>query len=191
MNVCIRIVTPQQDGYDESVPNKTIYVSDGDLALYQRAQDLAGGNLSAAIANALRRYVDIHQARDEGFEEIVVRVGLGNGRKVRFVGVLVGELLDSNSGRPIRYRVWRGRTGKYVLHIERQENFTVVDSEGKPVSGWRSWVGVGDVKYGSAPRESTIEVLSSLEQVREKVPAELFDILSRSAQQPVVEELDI
>ena len=30
-----------------TVPNKTIYVSDGDLPIYQRAQELAGDNLSA------------------------------------------------------------------------------------------------------------------------------------------------
>ena len=38
--------------YDVQVPNKTIYVSDGDLPLYQRAQELAGGNLSSAISRA-------------------------------------------------------------------------------------------------------------------------------------------
>ena len=41
------------------MPNKTIYVSDGDLPIYQRAQELAGGNLSSAITTALRRYVDL------------------------------------------------------------------------------------------------------------------------------------
>lgn len=191
MRVCIRIVIPQRDRYDELVPNKTIYVSDGDIPVYQRAQDLAGGNLSAAIASALRRFVDVEEAKGEGFSEIIVRVGLEKGRKVRFVGALVGELLDSSSGRPQHYRVYRGRTGKYVLHIEREAQYTVVDAEGKPVTGWRSWVGVGDLKYGSAPRESTIEVVATLDQIRERVPAELFDIVSRSAQQPVVEELDI
>ena len=49
-----------------TVPNKTIYVSDGDLPLYQRAQELAGDNLSAAIAAALRRYVDVEEGRREG-----------------------------------------------------------------------------------------------------------------------------
>ena len=54
------------------MPNKTIYVSDGDLSIYQRAQDLAGGNLSAAISSALRRYVDVEEGRREGYDEIVV-----------------------------------------------------------------------------------------------------------------------
>jgi EXLDI family protein len=191
MRVCIRISTPQKDEYDDQVPNKTIYVSDGDLSLYQRAQDLAGGNLSAAISKALRRFVDVEEAKGEGFDEVVLRVGLEKGRKVRFVGVLVGDLLDSSSGRPIRYRVYRGRTGKYVLHTEREEQFSVVDAKGEPVTGWRTWVGLGDLKYGSSPKESTIEVVPQLEQLRDKVPVELFDIVARSQQQPVVEELDI
>ena len=172
------------------MPNKTIYVSDGDMPLYQRAQELGGGNLSAAIASALRRFVEVEESKTEGFADIVVRVGLEKGRKVRFVGVLVGELLDSSNG-PKYYRVYRGRTGKYVLHIEREAQFTTTDSQGKPVTGWRTWVGVGDLKFGSSPKESTVEVVATLDELRQKVPAELFDIVSRSAQQPVVEELDI
>ena len=34
-------------------------LSDDDLALYERAQTLAGGNLSAAVSRALRRFVDL------------------------------------------------------------------------------------------------------------------------------------
>ena len=101
------------------VPNKTIYVSDGDLPLYQRAQQLAGDNLSAAITAALRRYVDIEEGRREGFDEIIVRVGPGKGRKVRFTGVLLGEWLHSTFSRVETFRVYRGRKGKFVLHIER------------------------------------------------------------------------
>jgi len=35
------------------MPNKTIYVSDNDLPLFERAPSLAGGNLSAAITQAV------------------------------------------------------------------------------------------------------------------------------------------
>jgi EXLDI family protein len=174
-----------------AVPNKTIYVSDGDLKLYQRAQALAGGNLSAAIANALRRYVDVQQGLREGFDDVVVRVGLGSGRKVRFTGVLVGEWLDSNSKTADHYRVWRGRAGKYVVHMERNEDWWSVDAEGKPVVGWRSWMGIGDVRFGSSPKESTLEVVETLDELLLKVPSELFDMVSRAARLPTVEELDI
>jgi EXLDI family protein len=173
-----------------AVPNKTIYVSDGDLKLYQRAQELAGGNLSAAIAASLRRYVDVQEGLREGFEDVVVRVGVGSGRKVRFTGVLVGEWLDSRSKTADHYRVWRGRGGKFVVHMERAAEWWSVDSEGKP-AGWRGWIGIGDVRYGSSPKEATLEVVATLDELRDKVPAELFDMVSRAARQPTVEELDI
>lgn len=175
------------------VPNKTIYVSDGDLPLFTRAQELAGGNLSAAISKALRRWVDASEALGGGFEDITVRVGVGAGRKVRFVGVLVGEWTDagrSRAGLADAYHVYRGRTGKFVVHVERSADWWAVDSDGKPV-GWRAWVGVGDVRYGSRPKESTLEVVDSLEQLRDKVPSELFDMVERTVRQPTVEELDI
>ena len=73
-------------------------------------------------------------------------MGLGSGRKVRFTGILVGEWVDSRSKTADHYRVWRGRTGKFVVHLERSPAYWVVDSEGKPVSGWRGWMGVGDVR---------------------------------------------
>jgi EXLDI family protein len=173
-----------------AVPNKTIYVSDGDLKLYERAQQLAGGNLSAAITKALRRYVDLEEGLSEGFDDIVVRVGIGSGRKVRFTGVLVGEWVDTEASKVERFRVFRGRTGKYVLHVERSPEYWAVDSEGKP-AGWRGYLGVGNIKYGGSPKEATLEVLATLDELRDKVPAELFEMVARSARQPTVEELDI
>ncbi len=172
------------------MPNKTIYVSDGDQQLFSRAQELAGGNLSAAIAKALRRWVDAAEGLSEGYEDVTVRVGLGSGRKVRFIGVLVGEWLDTPANRAERYRVYRGRTGKYVLHVEREPDYWMLDADGKP-AGWRGHLGIGNVKYGASPRESTLEVVETLEALRDKVPAALFDIVARSARMPTVEELDI
>ena len=172
------------------MPNKTIYVSDGDLALYQRAQELAGDNLSAAIAAALRRYVDIEQGRREGFDEIIIRVGSKPSRKVRFSGVLLGEWVNSSSSRYDVFRVYRSRTGKYVVHIDRTAEWTAVDAEGKP-AGWRGYLGLGNISYGSRPAESTLEVVETLEELRERIPPQLYDMVAGAAQQPPVEDLDI
>lgn len=173
------------------MPNKTIYVSEGDLSLFQRAQELAGGNLSQAISRALRRYVDLEEGLREGFDDVVVRVGLGSGRKVRFTAVLVGEWVDTIDGRVERFRVWRGRTGRYVLHVERNESYWQLDADGKPASGWKGALGIGVARYGASPKENTLEVVATLDGLRDKVPAELFDIVARDARQPTVEDLDI
>jgi len=172
------------------VPNKTIYVSDGDLPVYQRAQELAGGNLSAAIAAALRRYVDVEEGRREGFDEITVRVGPGKGRKVRFTGVLLGEWVNTSSNRVEAFRVYRGRTGKFVLHIERSADYAMVDAAGKP-AGWRGYLGIGSISYGNSPGESTLDVFATVDELRERIPSQLYDMVASSARQPAVEDLDI
>jgi EXLDI family protein len=173
------------------VPNKTIYVSGGDLPLYDRAQALAGGNLSAAIAKALKRYVDVEDGRREGFDGITVRVGPG-GRKVRFSGVLLGEWANSSStsSRWEVFRVYRSRTGKFVVHTDRTAEFSAIDAEGKP-AGWRGYLGLGNITYASRPAESTLDVFDSLDQLRARIPAELYDMVAGSADRPPVENLDI
>jgi len=191
IRILLRMAVSPEGSYDVRVPNKTIYVSDGDLPLYVRAQELAGGNLSAAISAALRRYVDVEEGRREGFDEVVVRVGPGKGRKVRFIGVLLGEWVNTTHSRVETFRVYRSRTGKFVVHIERSPDYTMVDSDGQP-AGWRAYLGLKwDVSYGATPAESTLDVVESLEELRERIPAQLYDMVSGSAQQPPVEDLDI
>ncbi len=131
------------------------------------------------------------RAGEEGFDEIIVRVGPGKGRKVRFIGVLLGEWVNTSSSRVETFRVYRGRTGKFVLHIERSPDYTMVDAEGKP-AGWRGYLGIGERQLRDArPAESTLEVVESLDELRERIPPQLYDMVAGSAQQPAVEDLDI
>ena len=173
------------------MPNRTIYVSEGDQELFKRAQELAGDNLSAAITNALKRYVDVEDARQAGFEEVVVKVGLGAGRKVRFSGVLLGEWMDSAGERFEHWRVYRGPTGKFAIHVERAEHFEMRDAEGNPLTGWRAWTGIGGAAGGGKPAHATLEVVDTLEDVFLRVPEALYDMVAASIEQPYVEELDI
>ena len=159
------------------MPNKTIYVSDGDLPLYQRAQELAGDNLSAAISAALRRYVELEEGRREGFDEIVVRVGLGKGRKVRFTGVLLGEWVSSTSSRYERFRGLPRPQGQVRLHIERGAGFTMVDDEGKP-AGWRGHLGIGNVSYGSTPWRVDPRSRRDAGRAARPHPAQLYDMVA-------------
>jgi len=175
------------------VANRTIYVSDDDLPFYERAQDLSGGNLSAAISAAVRRYVEVEQGRQEGYDEITVRVGAGAGRKVRFSGVLLGEWGRSTSTREEMFRVYRSRKGKFVLHLERSPEWTPGPDPAKWSTGWRSWVGNWGATetWGSAVGEATLNVADSLAALRDLVPPELYDLIAAAAEQPPVEDLDI
>lgn len=174
------------------VPNKTIYVSDDDQPLYRRAQELAGGNLSAAIAAALRRYVEVEEGRQEGYDEIVVRVGIGAGRKQRFSGILLAEWGRSTASRMEMFRVYRTRSGKFAVHTERSPEWTGGSGNWvRDLANWRMYLGLTEESWGFAAAESTLDVADSLEALRDKIPAELFDMVTSSAGEPAVEDLDI
>jgi EXLDI family protein len=180
--------------YDHRMPNKTIYVSDDDLPLYARAQELAGGSLSAAISTALRRFVEAEQGRHEGFDEITVSVGPGRGRRQRFSGVLLGEWARSTNTSFAIYRVYRTRTGKFAVHTERSAEWKPggPDAE-KWTTGWRSWVGnwSSNQSWGLTPEHSTLQVADSIDELRELLPDELYAMVAELADQPAVEDLDI
>lgn len=177
--------------YNSAVPNKTIYVSDGDLPTFVRAQELAGGNLSAAIAAALRRYVEIEEGRSVGYDEVIVRVGPEPGRKVRFVGALLGEWVATTPSHEETYRVYRGRTGKFVLHVARTAEHTVTDGKGKPGS-WLANLGLDwNATTTMSPGHATVDVVASLDELRELIPPQLYELVTSSARQPVVEDLEV
>ncbi|WP_248958456.1 EXLDI protein [Sphaerisporangium perillae] len=179
------------------MPNKTIYVSDEDLPLFQRAQELAGGKLSTAISVALRRYVETEEGRQEGYDEIIVKVGQGTGRKQRFSGVLLAEWGRTQGSRMEMFKVYRSRQGKYVLHVDRSPDWTDDSGADNWLEGlfsrgaWRSYLGLADSSWGFVQGEATLEVVDTIEELRGKVPDEFYDLIADLGRHPAVEDLDI
>lgn len=170
------------------MPNKTIYVSDSDLPLYERAQELAGGNLSAAIAAALHRFIEIQEARKHGYDEVTVPVGFGRGRKVRFSGVLLGEWQRYTSGGQELFRVYRTPKGKFAVYVQRSDEWAAGPNN---AGGWRGYLGFGAQDWTFTQGRSTLDVVDSLDELRDKIPAELYDVVGDMADQPTIEDLDI
>jgi EXLDI family protein len=174
------------------MPNKTIYVSDDDLPLYKKAQEIAG-NLSSAISIALRKYVELEEGRLEGYDEITVRVGRGAGRKQRFSGVLLAEGGRSSKNGYEAFKVYRSRTGKFVLHADRSNLFSTGADDEQYLSGWRSWIGnwSTDQSWSMAQGEASLDVVDTVEKLRELIPEDLYELVEEAASHPAVEDLDI
>jgi EXLDI family protein len=174
------------------MPNKTIYVSDDDLPLYKRAQELAG-NLSSAISTALRKYVELEEGRLEGYDEITVRVGRGTGRKQRFSGVLLAEGGRSSKNGYEAFKIYRSRTGKFVLHADRRNQYIQGASDEEYLTGWRSWIGnwSTDQSWSMAQGEATLYVVETLEELRDLIPADLYELVEEADKHAAVEDLDI
>ncbi|GAB2648866.1 EXLDI protein [Nocardia goodfellowii] len=174
------------------MPNKTIYVSDDDLPLFARAQELVGGNLSGAVTTALRRFIELEEGRQEGYEEVVLEVGHGGVRQVRFSGTLLGETRDWDESMQSHYRVYRSRKGKYVMHAHLAD-WTEYPAGGesgnwiKDLTNWRRVLGVGDPDWG----EFKLVIVDSLEELKEHLPEKLYHRVADIAERPPIEELDI
>lgn len=172
------------------MPNKTIYVSDADLPVFQRAQELTGGNLSAAISKALHRLVAVEEGRLEGFEEITVGVGVGARKLQRFHGVLLAEWNRSTGVGEERYRVYRTRTGRFAVHLARPSDFVHAAGKDGELTGWRKHFSA-DQQWGQVPAAATLKVFETFEELREAVPRELAALVEVHATEPEVEDLDI
>ncbi|WP_029900793.1 EXLDI protein [Nocardia brasiliensis] len=171
------------------MPNKTIYVADDDLALFQRAQELVGGNLSGAVTTALRRFIELEEGRQEGFEEIIARVGHNGVRQVRFSGALLIESNEYTDERQEHIRVYRSRKGKYVLHAHYNDwsEFPQSGNWVKDLTNWRRMLGVGDQDWG----EYVLEVVDTIEELKDKLPPKLYERAVDLAKRPQIEDLDI
>lgn len=113
------------------MPNKTIYVKDEDLQVFEEAEKLGGDSLSAVIAQAVKRFVQVKRAEQQGMKEHILTVGVlrsqgaDDTRKVRFVGRLLAEaevLTGQTSSRDDRgtyYRIYQTKAGKILVWWKR------------------------------------------------------------------------
>ena len=187
------------------MPNKTIYVSDDDLPLFERAQELSGANLSSAIIRALRRFIELEEARQGGLDEIIVIVG-SNGiqKQKRFMGTRLARWFQKRAnGKGIEVmNVYRTAGKRFALHTRTmpdwKEEFGDPDISGDP----NSW-GVGNgvlqkiLSWGydweafKVSGDFFLEVFDTLEELKPHLPDDLYRVVTQVMDGPEVEDLDI
>ena len=91
---------------------------------------------------------------------------------------------------PSAFASGAARKGRYVLHIEREPQYWVVDAEGKP-AGWRGHLGSAMSAMAAPPRYSSLEAMTPSMSSARRIPPELYDMVARSSKQPAIEDLDI
>jgi EXLDI family protein len=180
------------------MPNKTIYVADDDLPLLQRAQELTGSTLSGAIVTALRRFVEVEEAKQSGFEEITVKVGVGRAGVKRFLGTALGEWSSSTGTGTETYSLFRTSKGRFAVHHAQSEIYMPVGPNAERArkwsTGWRGWLGdwSPDQAWMRTPAQASFAVVDTPEELEALLPAELYAVaLQTIHDEPVVEDLDI
>ena len=145
------------------MPNKTIYVREEDLPVFEEAEKLGGDSLSAVIAEAVKRFVAVKRAEGQGMEEhnltagTLRAVGDDDIRTIRFVGRLLAEATvysgqtSDRRDRGTCYRVYQTRAGKILVWWEK----------------WSRWEGENDV--------TDYAVLNALPGYDDEVPGKIDD----------------
>lgn len=192
------------------MPNKTIYIADADVPLYEKAQKLAGDNLSAAIAHALRVFVEREEARQGSYEEITIKVGRGHPYiQQQFRGRLLAKrhIKLANEARILIMNVYQTAKGRFAVYTRNQPNWNWTDwshrQSRKPGKGgnWnRDWNWSHEEKSSQSSQdwsayydevEMRLDVYDTLDDLKENIPEELYDAITRYLRGGEVEILDI
>jgi EXLDI family protein len=115
------------------MPNKTIYVSQNDILVFEEAQQISEEAMSSVIAKALREYVARHHEKGKGMKEISVKVGSKEAeREQRFIAAEMGK--------------WKGISDDkqwwieaLIYHTQKGHWAVWLDYKGKTMLTRQSW----------------------------------------------------
>ena len=166
--------------------NKTIYVSEKDEILFNRAKEIAGEALSSVIARALSEYVSRHEEKAKGMKEITVKVGKHNSqREQRFVGEEVGKWSGFSDDKVwlMDAKIYQTKKGNWAILLRHSTKATLLTNPNE----WRI------NEYLEDATKVELIVGENLNQLKEKLPVSLYSTLediSKKYEIPV-EYLDI
>lgn len=187
------------------LPDKTIYVSDDDLPLFERAQELADANLSSTIIRALRRFIELEEASQRGLKEITVIVNAqGAHSRKRFLGRrLVRWLQPTTDGKGTEVQiVYRTAGNRYALHTRTVPDWKLSEGGDPDYAGDPKNWGIGNgflrrlVSWGydwetfKEMGDYSLQVFETLEELKTHVSSDLFKAVSLAMAEPEIEDLD-
>ena len=189
------------------MPNRTIYVADADMPIFEKAQHLAGDNLSATIVQALRRFVETEEARVSGFEEITVRVGKGRPYlRKQFRGRLIAKRRWPVQGgtKWLGLVVYQTARGRFALHSRYTANWSGWSNrqgrasksnnggEGGMRSDWEWDWDISSYDWSSSYEdEQRLEIFETLEDLKEAIPEDFYEAIAQYLRGGDIEILDI
>lgn len=151
--------------------NKTIYVSDKDEPLFERAKAIAGEALSSVIARALREYVSRHEEKEKKMKEISVKVGTYiSQREQRFIGQEISKWSGFSDDKVwlMDAKIYRTQKGNWAILLRQTAKATLLTNPKE----WRK-----NADYLEPNNGTKLIVGETLEQVKTNLPHSLYSTL--------------
>ena len=150
------------------MPQKMIYVAEADLPTFERAQQLAGSNLSAVIARALRLFVQTEEAKNMQLRDVTVAVGTDDAmQRKQFRGRLLARHREHTDDHALVVRiVYLTAKGQLALYTK-----TIPDWSAYTDEDWTSW--------DWSTKDYRLEVYESLEALEPHIPRPLYVAAAR------------
>ena len=164
------------------MPQKMIYVAEADLPIFERAQQLAGSNLSAVIARALRLFIQTEEAKHMQLREVTVAVGHDDemARK-QFRGRLLARHREQGDEHALVVRiVYQTAKGQLALYTK-----TIPDWSAYSAGDWENW--------NWSTKDYRLEVFPSLDALEPHIPRPLYVAVAHKLEgdRPAPDVLDI
>lgn len=165
------------------MPNKMIYVSEADLPTFERAQELAGSNLSSVIVRALRLFVQTEEAKRQHLEDVTVEVKSEAGVAVRQqfrARLLAKQRRYTPDDRLVNQVVYYTARGKFAVYTKEIAHWSTYSEE-----DWQSW--------DWSSRDYRLDVYEALDTLQPHLPAPLYEAAARAfrGEESAIEVLDI
>lgn len=169
------------------MPTKTIYVSNDDQDTFDRAQKLAGENLSAVIVRALSEFITRKEATSKGMKEISVQVG-SKGLQIekRFVGRVIAKWkgLSEKNKDWLEAVIYKTKKDNLVVHITHKGSMEMWQAD-----AWKH----PEVWQNDNTGNSELLVFEHIDKVRDQLPEALASTIEQATlrDESPVEYLDI
>lgn len=169
------------------MPNKTIYVSESDVSLFEEAKNIAGEALSSVISRALKEFVVRNKDKAKGMQEISVETGSHKAeREQRFTGreVTTWQGFSDDKEWYLNATIYQTQKNNWAVYLTHVCKASLLLNKKK-------WKESGD--YLINPKHAELIVGSTLHDFAGKVPSDLYTLLhdvSEQTEKPV-EYLDI
>jgi len=164
------------------MPNKTIYVTETDLPIFERAQELAGNNLSATIVEALRRFIKVEEGKRAGLEEITIKLGEdGTYQNKRFIGKELGRTQVEEDAQLAKvYIVYETAKHRYALYTKVINDLPGSLIQMKVMNRLGEKFGM-DLESIVPPSKNKyrLDVFESMSELKQHIPEKLFNILQQ------------